>query len=413
MMRGPVIARWIAIALLAVCFVATAVPAQAEPESPAAVNIVVFAYVDVAGSTDGSNPVAPACNLAYDTGDQDYARTNPLPSMTFVVRDPDGNELGRADTTALAELQRVRFNDVADFATYTVSLEGAPTGWTLCPQQSATNTVTQSDITLGQARLNYYFYVASGEVPTATPTATTAPGVTPSATPTRAPGVTPSATRYATPKPTLVPAATSAGGAEEEEEEGGQAPVPVSASSGTGAVVTQGGGYVFVNPPAGTGKLAMIRGVAFLDLNGDGLFGAGEPGLDHVQVYLHGGGLQISQITPPSGQFSFEALGTGEYDVFVNPGPEWRVSTAQKYVVRVRGNIVTGIDFGLARLGAQPEAVAETETEAAGTGIRLPATGVIALSRGGALGGLALALTLVGLVGLTIERRSRRTGLQR
>jgi hypothetical protein len=412
MMRGRFFSSWLAALLVVLVFAAAGAPAYAEPASPAAVNIVVFAYVDIAGSTDASNPARPACNLQYDTEDQDFARTNPLPTMTFVVRDPSGAELGRQDTTALAELQRVRFNNVADFPTYTVVLDGGPAGWTLCPQQSASRTITQADITLGQARLNYYFYVAGG--PTAVPATdtpvgptTTVPTNTPAGpTPTFPPGVTPATPVPTWVRPTVTPGPTSAHH-DETTNDTGQASQPSVVVIPPGPAVgepAQGGGTRYVSPPPGTGELAMIRGVAFLDQNGDGVLGAGEPGLDHVQVYLHGGGLEISQITPNTGQFSFEALGDGEYDVYITPGAEWRITTPQKYVVRVRGNIVTGIDFGLIRTDAGVPAVVES----AGRAIRLPATGVIDLPRGQVLGGMALALTLVGLVGLTIERRKNR-----
>jgi len=414
MMRGLTQTRWLLVLAVALALAVMAAPVHAEPESPAAVNVVVFGYVDVAGSTDASNPVRPACNLTYDTEDQEFARNNPLAVMTFTVRDPNGNELASGQTSALAELQRVRFNDVADHPTYTVELTSPPSGWALCPQEPSTRQITQDDITLGQARLNYYFYVPSGPVPTPVNTAVT-PGPTVPPTPvtptaTLLPGVTPTVGPQPTAKPPAPTSEPSSGGDEGggATDTGASAPSqPVSVPAMPVPSVARGeSGVAYVNPPAGTGELAMIKGMAFLDLDCDGVFGAGDPGLNAVQVYAHGGYAHLSQITPGTGQFSFEALGDGEYDVFVNPGPEWTITTPWKYVVRVRGNIVTGIDFGLCR--GEPAVEVPAAVPAPGAGIRLPDTGVMDVPPGRLLGGMALALTLVGLVGMTLERRRNR-----
>jgi hypothetical protein len=410
-MRIRIHVRWLASLLVALFLATGGLPVHAAPAQQGTVTIVIFSYVDVASPGD---PTA-ACNLQFDTEDETYATSNPLGAHTFILRDPGGTEIGRQLTDALATLQRARFDNVAELESYTLQLEAPPAGWALCPQEQATRTLTQLDFSLGRARATYHFYQAGQGTPPPTgevPTATTAPPVGTTAVPTQTP-IVPATTRPpATPggvptaRPTAKPGGGTSGGTGGDASTGGQAGAAAVGVAGTstGASAPRVGSCV-ISPPPGTGALAMIRGVAFVDNNADGVLGADEPGLNDVEVYLHGGGLELSQITPARGSFSFEALGAGEYSVFINPGPEWRITTPAHCMVRVSGNIVTGVDFGLIRADQVPAAPVAMAIER----VRLPATGVIDLPRGAMLGGLALALSALGLAGLTVERwRGRR-----
>jgi hypothetical protein len=380
-------ARWLALLGMAALIIVTASGVQAAPAQQNVVSIVVFAYVDVAGNPGPGYP-APACNLEFDTADGTYALTDELPAMEFVLRDGSGTELSRQTTTLLATLQRARFDDVAEEESYILQLTSPPAGWTLCPQETADRTLTQADFSLNRARVTYHFFKASmvtppaGETATATqaapttavPTATVTPGgptVTPLPT-----GVRPTST----PRPTLVPRPTS-----EEQEEA--APASEAALQ-----------------PVGCTGLSSIKGLAFIDQNADGKLGPTEPGLNDVEIHLHGGGLEISAITPSSGQYSFEALGAGTYDVFISPGPEWKITTPSLYHVTVACNVVMGYDFGLIRYSEMPAASVAPAAAAPSTGIKLPATGVMEVPGAPLFGGLAAALAVLGLVGLTLER---------
>lgn len=390
-MRRYLSARWLAFLLIAAALVVSGAPvAQAAPaqQEQSTVDIVVFSYVDVAGNPGPGFP-APACNLAFDPEDETYAQSNPLPSHTFVLKGAAGNEIETQATTELATLQRARFEGIPEEESFVLELQGAPPGWQLCPQESASLTLTSADFSLGRARATFHFFVPAQVTPgpgdTATPTMTAQTPMTPmTPTPTWTPGgPTPTPMPPPTLRPTFEPRPTEADGDEPEEAEPG-----LQTTGCTG--------------------LSAIKGLAFIDQNADGKLGPVEPGLNDVEVHLHGGGLQISQITPSSGQYSFEGLGAGEYDVFVKPGPEWKVTTPMSYKVAVSCEVVMGYDFGLIRHTDVPAEVAPA-APAPGAGIRLPDAGVMDLPRAPLFGGLALALAVLGLVGLTAEKwRARR-----
>jgi hypothetical protein len=360
--------RLVAVPLLvAGTLIALTRPASSAPAQQTTLTITTAGFVDKFG---GSDPNCPGCNGVYDAEDRTEAESNPLPSLEFVVRS-GGAELGRQTTANFVGVQRAQF-DVPEEETYTVELVSDPAGWQLCPTEARTRTLTQADFRLGAVTVRYNFTQGCSVVnPTATstgPTATLRPGVTPSATPRGTP---------ATPDP-------------------GDPDGPDRDNLG--------------------GPFGQIRGVAFIDVNESGAIEAGEPGLNDVKVNLGGGGLAVHQITKSDGMFNFPGLGPTTYDVFIDPGPEWFITTPKKRQVAVNGNDVPGVDFGLIRhtdrasvkaAAAQPR-TGRTLVVPPGSGIRLPATGIAALPEAPMLGLLAAALGGLAVLGYAAERRNRR-----
>jgi hypothetical protein len=327
--------------------------------------ITTAGFVDKFGGTD---PNCPGCNAVYDAEDRAEAESNPLPSMEFVVRSGSGAELGRQTTANFVGVQRAQF-DVPEEESYTVELTSDPAGWQLCPTESRTRTLTQADFRLGAVTVRYNFTQGCNVVgPTPTrsgPTATLRPGVTPSATP--------------------------RGTADPGDPDG-----PDRDNTG--------------------GPFGQIRGVAFVDMNESGKIEAGEPGLNDVKVNLGGGGLEVHQITASDGMFNFPGLGPTTYDVFIDPGPEWHITTPKKQAVPVNGNDVAGIDFGLIRhtdraaakaTTAQGPRTGRTLVLPPGAGIRLPHTGIAGIPEAPLLGLLAATLGGLALLGYGAERRNR------
>jgi hypothetical protein len=370
MMRTVLSSRWLAVLFLAALLSGMTAPTLAAPPAQATLSITARGFIDVAGGTD---PDCPGCNLEFDPEDEAAAQSMPLPPMTFRVFDSGGGLLAEQTTSDLADGVQAAFFDVPDDVEYTLELVADPVGWTLCEQETRTRTLTMDDFQLGGIAVeNFHFWKGCPARPTATspaPTPTTGPG-----TPTTVP-------------PTRVP--------DDEEPE------------------DEGEGDEADHPPLG-----YIKGLAFLDQDADGILDPTDPGLNDVGIHLGGGGLELFQVTGPSGQFSFDGLGPGKYDVFVAPGPEWRVTTQSKYAgVTVDGDVVKGIDFGLARVDAgaplappphagKPMPPAQlVAPPPPGAGIRLPSTGIADLPAGGLLGGVALLLGVLAVAGLVSERR--------
>lgn len=357
-MRTSHTLRWALLFLLIASLLVISAGVEAAPRQQAATRIISFdGYVDVSG--DGGL-ACPGCNLVFDAADRDASKLDPLPSFTVVVRDLSDQELARGTTSltsgASATVQQLQLT-VPEAAEYRIILDSPPAGWELCPNQQAVMTLTENDFTLGRALVSFFFWKGCAAQPTASPTA-----VPPGPTVTTGPG-TPTAMATETPsvQPTSPP----------------RPPEP--------------------GAPA-AGRLGAIHGLVYIDLNGDGRLAPDEPGLNDVAVHLHGGGLQLVQITPGTGQYSFDGLGVGEYDVFIDPGPEWEVTTPRRYVIRVSGGTVMGYDFGMRRVGAPAPAVAP------GAGIRLPDTGVLNVEPSRMLGLVALLFGLLAVLGLSLER---------
>jgi len=351
-MRTLLTHRWLLLLVLVALVAAGSGPrpAHATPHQQT-LTILALGFVDVFG---GSDPNCPGCNGEYDPEDEQEAMNDPLPSMTFVVLDAGGAELDRQQSTPLAGLQRATF-EVPELPEYTLVLETDPAGWTLCSNESRRRQLTQDDFQLGSTREDFHFTKGclQGETPTPEPTVPGGPTAPP-------PGDTPDP------------------GDDDEQKE------PFE-------------------------RLGAIHGLAFIDLNQDGKLGPDEPGLNDVAVHLAGGGLDLVQLSRVTGQYSFDGLGTGEYDLFISPGPEWRVTTPSKYsAVHVDRNTVMGIDFGLVRVGppAAAPAAPRLVAPAPGAGIRLPSAGIANLPVSGTLGLLGLVLGALAVLGIAVERRN-------
>jgi hypothetical protein len=353
---------------------ALAIEAQTASSAPAkqtTVTITTAGFVDKFG---GSDPNCPGCNGVYDAEDRAEAETNPLQPMEFVVRAGTGAELGRQTTSNFLGVQRAEFT-VAEEESYQIELTGDPPNWQLCPTESRTRTLVAADFRLGAATVRFNFTQGCSTVPptptSSGPTATLRPGVTPSATP------RPGSTRVPDP-----------GDPDGRDRDGPQ-----------------------------VGPFGQLRGVAFIDLNESGKIEAGEPGLNDVQVFLGGGGLEISQVTKSDGMFNFPGLGATTYDVYINPGPEWFITTPKKYSVPVNANDVAGIDFGLIRHTDRGAATAvpgsgpgqaRTYVLPAGSGIRLPHTGIAGMPEAPLLALLVATLSGLAALGYGAEKRGRK-----
>jgi hypothetical protein len=148
--------------------------------------------------------------------------------------------------------------------------------------------------------------------------------------------------------------------------------------------------------------------LAFIDENEDGMLGPEEPGINAVGVYLEGGSTKLSQATNGAGQFSFDGLQETKYDVYINPGSDWRVTTTDRYtdVEVVGGEIVMGIDFGLVRINGSADD--DLVVPPPGGGIRLPDTGIANISTNRMVMVMALLLAGLALFGFSSERFNRR-----
>jgi len=362
----------LALALVFGLFGAVEGRASASPALQDEFTILVIGFVDVFGASD---PACPACNGEYETEDDDYAVLNPLPSFELVLRDSSSTEIDRQTTSPVAGYQVYSFMvpEIVSGESYTVELVGDPPGWQLCFTDAPSRTVTVDDFVINNARVEYRFYQGCDAVPptAAVPTATLEPGQ-----PTHTPD---------TSRPTNTPRPSGGGGGGDREP-----------------------GERFVN------RLGSIRGIAFIDLNANGVFEAGEPGLNDVGVNLRGGGHEMFQITGPTGVHSWDGIGTGEYDLFIEPGPEWKITTPAKYKVKINGGVLTGFDFGLIRFTdlpvgkpAAPAKPVYTAPKYDHGGLRLlPSTGVADLPMTPLMGILALVLGGLAVAGWSYERRN-------
>ncbi len=345
-----VLAAAVLVAGAAALFAPTHSTVRAQ-ENP--LTIFAIGFVDVAGGSDAN---CPGCDGEFGADDEAFATDNPLPELEFIVKDQGGTEIASGFTEALANLQRAQIEvpELLEGEEYTLELVQAPDGWQLCPNESASRTLTIDDFQLGSTREDFHFWKGCQAQATETPT-----GEEPTVTP-------PSG---ATPKPTAKP-----GGEDKDDDDD--------------------------EHRATTERLGSIKGLVFGDQNQDGSLGPSEPGMSGVGVHLRGGGLDLYQVSSGTGQFSFDGLGAGEYDVFVQTGPEWKITTPALYKVKVNGDTVMGIDFGLVRTGAAPSEAHRVR--------RLPPTGVADLPTSGLLGAIAAVLGAVAVVGYSFERRRAR-----
>lgn len=102
----------------------------------------------------------------------------------------------------------------------------------------------------------------------------------------------------------------------------------------------------------GSGTSA-VSGVAFEDLDQDGLQGAGEPGLPGLQVCLSTGEGQVCVLTAADGSYSFPAVPAGAHEITLVtlPDSDYVATTPLSSAVDAGGCAsVAGSNFGLHRL---------------------------------------------------------------
>jgi len=123
---------------------------------------------------------------------------------------------------------------------------------------------------------------------------------------------------------------------------------PTPALSGTQPVVTVSGGS------NGGGETA-VSGAKFYDANVNGVWDAGEPGIEGWKVHLTGAAVDLYALTDSDGEFSFTGLAPGSYtvsEVFPLAPPIWLPTTETSFDATVTtGQNFVGPDFGNVCLG--------------------------------------------------------------
>jgi len=108
----------------------------------------------------------------------------------------------------------------------------------------------------------------------------------------------------------------------------------------------------------GNFTLITISGLAFNDLNGDGVQGPGEPGMSGVTIQLDtgaNGSVDATTVTGASGTYAFTGLGPGTYRVReVVPAGFAQTSANPADVTPASGVDVSGINFGDQAVAAPP-----------------------------------------------------------
>ena len=104
-----------------------------------------------------------------------------------------------------------------------------------------------------------------------------------------------------------------------------------------------------------------VDGHVFDDVDGDGLFSAGEPGLSGIRVRLEetGEGGSSASRSSAGGRFAFGAVPAGRYSVAVEPPPGYRVSTTERFaqVLVGQGTTAVALNFGLRPAGSPSKEV--------------------------------------------------------
>ncbi len=384
--------------------------AEASPamQAPGSVDVIVVGFVDVSG---GGDPACPACDGAYGDADEAFALANPLPALDVAVLDAQGMELAHAATSLLGGLQTARLSVREPLADerFRVELRAQPDRWMLCFDDQMQRSFGRADVGGDGVRLTWRFYAGCER-----DLAPVAPDAPSTALPTLA---APEATATPNPAPTLAPSvpidAPQATPADARDDDGraerdSDAPThddasrhyherPVDAAPDARSAFAEG------THRDAEGRLGSIRGRAFLDANNDGLRDADELGMSDVGVNLHGGGLQLTLVTGAPGEYGFDALGAGDYELFVEPGAEWRVTTPTRRRIRVAGDVTLDVDFGLASAN-------DTASGPIGEALpRLPATGA-----GGSIPNapsillfVALSLAALAFAGGVLERGAK------
>lgn len=375
-----------------------AVPGAAAPAAQAQARIAVAVFPDLVGDGAGEQG-CPGCDGEYTAEDTAANADDPLPSLEVVLRDADGDEIERNTTSGLANGRQVTFFSVEEAGAYTIEVTGLPEAWEACPDGSLTMDLTADDFDelTGFATVDVYVWrgceadesaMAMSEeeeepTETVTTTETTAVTTEPTVAVTTTAEVTPTvpATAEPTEAPTRRPTATEPPTAVPEQ--------PTAA-------------------PTEETLFGAIRGVVFEDANENGRLDAGEYGVPDVTLRLVGLAASETTTTAGAGTYAFAELAAGSYDVYLDVPDGAELTTPDRYVgIAVDGGVVMGIDFGLTlakgTVAPTPEPTAETPA--------LPSTGVQLQPRGRSLIALAVAVGLLGALGLALETRLGRRSL--
>jgi hypothetical protein len=338
--------------------------AHAAPADQGRIAVVV--YPDLAG--EGAGRVCPGCDRLFTDADSAANSDDPLPSLDVVLRDTKGTELERDSTSGLSNGRQVTFFTVSTPGAFEIVLDTVPSPWEACASDTLSRSLKAADFdaTTGIATVEFFLWRGCEVAPTRTKESAV------TATPTRAAA-------------TVEPIATSVAIA-----------TPVTTTSATSPTVT-----AQTTTTAATGlALGAIRGLVFLDRNADLQVDPDEAGVADVVVSLSGNGLSRTQKSAGAGTYAFPELPTGSYTISVEPPTSFQLTTpGQVSGIAVAGDVVMGVDFGLASTAAAAEPTSAPLTEP-GT---MPGTGVQIQPRGGLLLGLAAVVGMLGALGLALE----------
>ena len=382
---------------------------HAAPVAQGQARIAVAVFPDLAGPGPGSEG-CPGCDGAFTAEDTAANAADPLPALEVVLKGADGTELDSNTTSGLANGRQVTFFSVEAAGDYLVDIQDLPIGWEACPDVTLARELGPDDFdeTTGFASVEFHLWrgcpadVVAPEPPREEPLEPVSeePEDAHAAETGATAEISPTVIAPAAERPATHPTATSAG---------------VLPTPGRQAWPTL--------PPADEPPLGSIRGVVFVDVDGDGRLDAGEPGFPGASVRLVGLAESRDEVTAGAGTYAFGVLAPGSYDVYVTVPAGFTTTTPDHYLgIAVDGGTVLGIDFGL----LPPEALemAEAAAVAAATATpvpdtlaeppALPSTGVQLQPRGRQLVALAVAAALLGALGLALEtrlgRRSTHTG---
>lgn len=366
--------------------------AQASPDQDGP-RISLVAFPDVAGEGDFW-PSCAGCDGEFTAADALIASADPLPALEVRIQD-DAGMTQTMTTSALSQGRQAAGFMVPTAGNYTVEIVSLPPDWALCPSASMSVSITAADFdpSTELARVDFPFTRGCDTLATETPTL-----VVPSATFTPGPTMTPGGPTITPFVPTatvtpIIPATVTPGGPTVTP---GPSPIATRDDDDDRGSGSSGGGG---SSSSGAGAHGSIRGLVFIDLNGDGALGPDEPGVAGVRVRLDGGGEGFHVITSGAGSYEFGGLAVGSYNVSIEAPAGYSLTTTGRYEgVFVNNQTILGIDFGLSH-GDRPA------TRSAERVTTLPSTGVLTGGPGGLLIGLSLLTALLGALGLALERR--------
>jgi hypothetical protein len=377
---------WLVVAGVLALWTALVAPGGGIVAAATQGRIAVVAYPDLSGEQSAGRD-CPGCDGAFTDADTEANADAPLPSLDVILRDEGGDEVERNATSGLANGRQVTFFTVASPGKFELELGALPEPWALCPDAEMQRTIGADDFdaTTGIATVEFYVWRSckAAAAPTATEAATaeTMPAGSTATEGAAAPVTSPSAT-------SLPPTAT-------------EAPTEAMAAAAT--------------TPTAKAPLSLgaIRGLVFVDLDGDGRAGPAEAGVPGVTVRLAGDDdASAEEVSGVAGTFEFKGLVAGDYDLSVAVPAGYRVTTPDRYAgVAVHEDIVMGLDFGLAGpADAAAPAAPATTGDTGGPG-SLPGTGVQLHSTGGLFLGLAALIGAFGAFGLAVEHHLGRRSL--